>query len=84
MEQIFVPILVSDSEAEVVLLSLIKPANSERKVIFCFIFPGVNIKRSCSNCSQYAISAKPILGGEGRPCFGVSHKVYILGSGRSW
>ena len=46
MEQIFVPILVSDSEAEVVLLSLIKPENSEKKKLFSFIFPGVNIKRS--------------------------------------
>ena len=46
MEQIFVPILVSDSEAKVVLLSLIKPENSEKKKLFCFIFPGVNIKRS--------------------------------------
>ena len=39
------PILVSDSEAEVVLLSLIKPENSEKRKLLSFIFP-VNIKRS--------------------------------------
>ena len=40
MEQIFVPILVSDSEAEVVLLSLIKPANSEKKNYFVLYSQG--------------------------------------------